>query len=141
MNKSELTKIGGVVSALPIKQEVTWTRINEQGEEVTDTFDVFVKTLAYGDYEQLFMEPKKDESEEEQAERNSRNCQLIVLSIRLGENAQEAFTYDEAYQLHPGLANAFITKISRVNGRTKKSLAPTTNSGTNSSSAELAEEP
>jgi hypothetical protein len=140
MNKSELTKIGGVVSALPVKQEITWTRINEQGEEVTDTFDVFVKPLAYGDYEQLFKEPKKDESAEEQAERKSLNCQLIVLSIRLGENADESFTYDEAYQLHSGLANAFINKISRVNGRTKKSSAPTTSSGTSLSSAESAAE-
>ncbi len=140
MNKSELTKIGGVVSALPVKQEITWTRVNEQGDEVTDTFDIFVKTLAYGDYEQLFMEPKKDETEEEQAERRSRNCQLIALSIRLGENADESFTYDEAYQLHSGLANAFITKISRVNGRAKKSSAPTTSSGTSLSSAESVEE-
>lgn len=139
MDITKLSELGGLVPTQPVKKEISWT--SDEGQE--HTFDIFVKKLSYGDYEKLFHDPlsnsiakvlreqsKKLSEEEDKGlsaiqdlfkDQRSRQAMMIHLSIRLGEEANEQLTYEQAYQLHPTLASTFVKAVNEVNGAPKKS--------------------
>lgn len=106
MNLDDLRKKGGFVPLAPVKKEVVWTRHNETGEEISDTFDVYIKRHSFGAIESIWT---GDEDK-------SKSAAYISQSIRLGPGGKETLTYDDAYQLDPGLATVLITAINEVNG-------------------------
>jgi hypothetical protein len=106
MNINDLKAKGGFVPLAPIKKEVTWTRMNDAGEEISDTFDIYVKRQSFGTIEAIWSGEKD----------RSKSADYISQSIRLGPGGKETLTYDEAYQLDTGLATAFIVAINEVNG-------------------------
>src|SRR5690606_30051105 len=131
--------MGAVIPAAPVAQEITWTP-PDAAEPVT--FTVFVKRLAYGDYERLFMEAldvaaaeepdDPDADQEGQAKailkrqdipKRSRQALLISISIRLGDGTEQ-ISYEQAYQRHPSLASAFVRAINKANGSLKKKAQP-----------------
>jgi hypothetical protein len=139
MNLQQLQALGGVLPSAPVPQEITWTRIDEAtGEELGDTFTVFVRRLAYVDQERMMQlagvfdhlldDEDADESAAEKAAKRvsqkSINSALIATAIRLGDDAQEELTYEQAMQLHPMLARAMLDAISKVNPAPRKKKAP-----------------
>lgn len=109
MNLAELKAKGGIVAAAPVQKEVTWVRKNDAGEEVTDTFIIFVKRQSFGSIETIWAS----------GEDRSKSASYISQSLRLGDKGKEQMSYDEAYQLDPSLATVFITAINEVNGTGK----------------------
>lgn len=95
MNLQQLRESGGIVPSEPIKKTVKWRN---------DTFNVFVVRQCFGSVEQLVQE----------ADVNSRTAALIASFIRLGDDASEKMTYEDAYQLHPELAGEFVRVINEV---------------------------
>lgn len=123
MNLSELKAKGGIVAAAPIPKEVTWTRRNDAGEEMSDTFTIFVKRQSFGSIETIWAS----------GEDRSKSAAYISQSLRLGDKGKEQMSYDEAYQLDTSLATVFITAINEVNGTGRaepKNSQPPMKSGT-----------
>jgi hypothetical protein len=121
VNLDQLKSAGGIVSDKPVRQEIVWNRTTDEGVEETLTFDVYVVRLAYGDYEQLYMPTTRTvDDDDAEPERHSLQSELISLCIRLGENADERLTYEQAYRLQPGLAAAMIRAINKVMGKAQK---------------------
>lgn len=106
MKLAELKSKGACVDRAPVRKTINWKHKTESGEEVTDTFDVYVQRLSFGVIDRL--------SKTEEGER-SRNAELIASSIRLGEHAEEAFPYDVAYSLQTSLALELVRVIGEVN--------------------------
>lgn len=120
MNVDQLSKLGGVIPAAPVKKTITWTRVGKGGKEVSDTFDVFVRRLAYADQERIlklsgiydqFVRGEDDESLNDP----SINAATIAVALRLGEDGQERLSYEQCCQLDPSLASQFIIAINEVN--------------------------
>lgn len=105
MNLRELKAKGGFVSAAPILKEVTWTH-EVDGVSTDDTFTVGVVKQSYGAVEKLFSG----------TDDRSKSAQFISQCIRFGD---EQMTYDDAFQLDPGLAAVLMKAINEVNGTGK----------------------
>lgn len=110
MDIRELKAKGGFVSTSPVPIEVEWEHEDDAGEAVTDKFTVHVVRQSFGAVEKLFA------SETDR----SRSAAFIAQCIRFGDGA-EKMTYDDAYQLDPGLAAVLMRAINDVNrtGRAK----------------------
>jgi len=119
MNLEQLRQAGAFVDPAPVREEVEWTHKTEDGETVTEKFAVHVRRQSFGAVDRLFSS----------LDDRSRSAWLISQSVLLGPEAREQFTYDDAYQLDPGLAYVLIDVINRVN--TAKNSPPPTPSGTN----------
>lgn len=102
---ADLKARGACVDTAPVRRSVTWLH-TVNGEEITDTFDVWVTRVSFGTIDRM--------SAAQQSER-SRNAELIAASIRLGEHAEEEVTYDIAYSLHPMLALELVRAVGEVN--------------------------
>lgn len=123
MNLAALRARGGFVPLEPVPKEVTWKHTNDEGVEVEDTFTVFIKRQSFGTIEQLFTAEGD----------RSKSAAYISQTVRLGEKGKDAISYDDAFQLDPGLAGALINAINEVNGtgRTEpKNSPPPMSSGT-----------
>lgn len=94
---------GAVVSSELVEKEIVWTR-DVDGEEVTDTFTVFVKRPSFGDVERIFVG----------GDDKSRSAAMIAACIRMGDQGEEALTYDQAYQLTPSLAKLLSDAVREV---------------------------
>lgn len=105
MNLSDLTAKGGFVALAPVQKEIAWVK-KVEGVEETLTFNVFVKRRTFGSIERVFSG----------AEDRSKAALFIAESIRLGDDASEALTYEQAYNLDPDLASLFLKAINEVNG-------------------------
>lgn len=125
MNLEDLERFGGIVSAELVKCEVTLQTENEQGEPEDKPFAVFIKRLAFSDYELLAnaveAAPKKN--------KKSRQATIISIAASIGENGEVEIPYDRACRMDPSLATQIIAQINQVNSR-KKHLPQATNSGT-----------
>jgi hypothetical protein len=106
VNLAEFKAKGTCVDLAPVRQSITWTHKDESGNEISDTFDVWVQRLSFGVIDRL--------SKTEEADR-SRNAELIAASIRLGEHAEEALPYEVAYSLHTSLALELVRAVGQVN--------------------------
>ena len=100
MNLSELQAMGAFVEAAPIKTPVTWTRDNAEGVEVSDTFDVWIRRRSFGTLERVAM----------LSEDRSKSAKMLSECVLLGD-AQEAITYEQAYQLDPSLAFVLVEAV------------------------------
>ena len=105
----ELKAKGALISGAPVPADIEWTHVGEDGQEVTDKFKVFVIRQSFGVIDRIF----SGEND------RSRSAKFISECIRLGEKANEQISYDDAFQLDPGLAAAFVDAINRVNGTAK----------------------
>lgn len=95
MNLQQLRDTGGIVSPDPVKKTVKWN-----GEK----FVVYVVRQSFGSVETLV----KD------LEGRSRSAALVASFIRLGDDASEHLSYEDAYQLHPDLAAEFVRVVNEV---------------------------
>ncbi len=105
MKLAELKEKGGFVSADLVAKEVKWTRGDEEL-----TFTIYVKRQSFGAMEKLFS------AEGDQ----SKSAKFISECIFLGENGKERISYEDAYQLDPGLAAVFAQAVNEVNGAKPK---------------------
>ena len=103
MNLAQLQAAGAFVEAAPVKTAVTWTRQNAAGEEVSDSFDVWVRRRSFGTMERVAM----------LGEDRSKSAKMLSECILLGEE-QEALSYEQAYQLDPSLAFALVQAVKDV---------------------------
>lgn len=103
MNLAQLQAAGAFVEAAPVKTSVTWTRKNAAGEEITDIFDVWVRRRSFGTFERVAM----------LSEDRSKSAKMLSECVLLGE-AQEALSYEQAYQLDPSLAFVLIEAVKDV---------------------------
>lgn len=78
-------------------------------EETLD-FDVFIKRSRYGEIERI----------QQSEEGRSRLSMAISQCVFLGEEGKEQLTYEDAYDLAPTLATAFMIAIHEVNGTSGK---------------------
>lgn len=137
MKLDELKQKGAFIPAAPVLKEVVWEHGDEDGNTIEDRFDVFVKRASFGEMERFHQVDSADPE-------RSRSAIFISQSILLGDDASESMTYEDAYQLEPSLARAFVKVINDANGIGKKepkNLQPLMSSGTSSSSTESAAEP
>jgi len=102
MRLDELKSLGGFVDAEPVKKRIEWRGPNGQQH----AGDVFVVRQPFGVVERAVMSNDKDRSQ---------GARLISLCIRLGDNADEQLNYEQAYNLTPALAWAFVGAINDVN--------------------------
>ncbi|MDD1022769.1 phage tail assembly chaperone family protein, TAC [Pseudomonas sp. TNT2022 ID1048] len=108
MNLKQLKAKGGIVDALPVKKQVSWTHLDSKtGKEVTDTLTLHVRRQSFGVIERLFAE---NDSE------LSRNARYIAASVALGADGSEALSYDDAYGLEPSLGFLILNAVNEVNG-------------------------
>jgi hypothetical protein len=108
MNLTEFKAKGACVDIAPVRRTVRWSHVDERGEPITDTFDVWVQRLSFGTIDRL----------------SKSNAELIAASIRLGANAEEELPYDVAFSLHTSLAIELVRLVGEVNR-----LAPTEDDG------------
>lgn len=108
MDLKRLRERGGIVPSAPVKTEVSWTH-DLEGQEVTDTFTVYVVKHSFGAVERIFALNSKHPE-------RSHTAAFIAESIRLGEDGSERLSYEDAFQLETGLARAFMDAINAVNG-------------------------
>lgn len=107
MNLKELQARGACVDMSPVKRSVTWRHVDEKtGEQLTDTFDVWVTRLSFGVIDRMGYARQS---------KRSQNAELIAASIRLGENAEEVIPYEVAYSLDPALALELVRAAGEVN--------------------------
>ena len=133
MDLRQLKSRGGFVSPRPVPVEVEWTHTLDDGQEVTDQFTVHVLRQSFGTMEELLT------SDDDR----SKSAAFIASCVRFGEAGKERMSYDDAYQLDPGLAAVLIGAIYRINGTggQEKNSPPPKNSGAISSPEASADEP
>lgn len=136
MDIEQLKSRGAIVKAGLTPVEVTWRHEDEEtGEEVSDTFTVFVKRLSVGWLERAFTEVARNPN-------LSRSAAIISEGVRFGENGVEKLSYEEANQLHYGLARVLTSAFDKINQPKEvadtKNSEPPMSSGTSSSSTESA---
>lgn len=133
----QLAAIGGVISAAPIPEEITWKRVSDDGDHLEDVFTIHVRKLAYIDQERIFkmagiyesLEPAEGESNADfqarfkELQKKSANAALICVAVRLGDDATEELSYENACRLHPSLAAALLNAIYKVNPSPRKKKA------------------
>ena len=109
MDLQQLRERGGIVPSAPVRTEVSWTHPGDDGQDVTDTFTVYVVKHSFGTVERLVLAERHDADA-------SNRALLISQSIRLGEDGSESLSYEDAFQLEPRLARALLDAIYAVNG-------------------------
>lgn len=114
MDLKELKQMGGIVSPEPVAKEVTWKRKGDDGKTETLKFKIHVVRYTFADAEKM--------SELANVEGQSRAAHFISTMLRLGENAEERISYEDAKLLHPGLASVFVEAITQVNESVSKNV-------------------
>lgn len=102
MNLNDLKAAGGFVAPKPVKKRIKWER---KGEDTVE-FDVHIRRASFGSMERV-MTAALDE--------RSRSATLLSEVLLLGENGDEPISYEDAYQLHPGLATLLLNAAREVN--------------------------
>ena len=108
MDLQQLRDIGGLVSQTPVTKEITWTPPDKDGvAQEPVIFTVRVKKLSFGMVERMWAVDIED---------RSNMATVVSASILLGTEGEERFSYEDAFQLEPGLARSLMTAIGEVNG-------------------------
>src|SRR6478609_3136621 len=129
-NLTQLKAAGGIVSREPVKKEVTWNHVSPDGEDMADTFTVYVVKPSFGSVLSI----GKEANREQLALSLSKTIQIEDDKGKL-----VFFPYDDAMQLDPGLAMVLLGAVREVTE--PKNSRPPTNSYANSSPVELAAPP
>ena len=132
MTLAQLRQAGGIVPREPVKKTVTWKHVNEAGDEVEDTFDVFIVRQSLGSFRDL----QKDDDREKVAAALSK-----CLMLGNGKGKLELISYEDAYQLDLSLSAVILEAVREVNGGAPKNSTLPTNSSASLSPAESAAAP
>jgi hypothetical protein len=116
MDLKQLQDLGGFVPQAPVIKEVAWSHLNDEGQEVTDTFTVHVKKLSAGMVEKLWADAGKKPDQ-------SYAARMITETIRLGDDGMSELTYEQAYLLDPSLAETLLEQVHAVNPLNRKRAA------------------
>lgn len=112
MNLKQLKAKGGIVDGALVKKEVTWVHADHAtGKDVADKFTVHIRRQSFGVIERLFA---PDEAEQ------SRNAKYIAASVLLGDDGNEALSYEDAFSLESSLGFAILAAVNEANGTGKK---------------------
>lgn len=111
---------GGLVPQTPVIKEVSWTHADPDGADVTDTFTVRVRRLSAGEVERLWEVRAKD---------SDRSYTAAVLSscVLLGDAGDTRLSYEDAFRLDPGLAEALLEDAVQVVNPLRRKRAPAKN--------------
>lgn len=109
MKLDDLIKKGGTVNTALVKKTADWTRSNDDGVEVTDEVSFFVRRASHAMFKQAFTGIVRDDGST-----IDQDSALIVAHIRLGEDGEEALTYEQAFSLETNLAVLFTKAINEV---------------------------
>ena len=129
-NMTQLKAAGGVVSRDPVKKEVVWDHVSPDGEDMHDTFDVWIMKPSFGSVLSI----GKDADREQLALSLSKT---VMLENDKGK--PEFMPYEVAMQLDPSLAMVLLGAVREVT-EPKNSRLPT-NSSANLSPVESAVAP
>lgn len=102
MNLSDLRAKGAFVPNELVKRTVEWT--SPDGESVS--FDVYVKRLAYGDFERIVLDGEDE---------RCKGAGIIAATIHFDEAGKEPFPYKDAYQLEKSLASVLLEASNGIN--------------------------
>lgn len=105
MKLSELKDLGGIVSAAPVRRDLTWNRLSDDGaKSLSDVFTVHILRPSYGTIERTFSGVDR-----------SRSAALISELVLFGDAPEfERISYEDAFQLQPSLALLFTEAIKEV---------------------------
>lgn len=105
MKLAELEARGGMVDASLVKKNITWKRTDEDGNVDEVNFDIFVRKNSFGIID----------TQMRSADERSKSALLISNGVRLGDNGEEAISYEQAYRLDPALAYSMVQAFMEVN--------------------------
>lgn len=107
----ELQAKGGFVSAVPVVKNIKWKGTDPgTGEKIDYDADIHIRRLSVGDHEALFLGVDDGKS---------RTAKLISTAVTLGKEGKEKLSFEQAYQLDPGLAGAMLEAFNEVNSAKK----------------------
>ncbi|MNJ65291.1 phage tail assembly chaperone family protein, TAC [Pseudomonas sp. R32] len=108
MNLNQLKAVGGIVDSQRVRKQISWHRHDDlSGEETTEILTLHVRRHSFGVIERLFAVDDPIQS---------RNARYIAASVGLGEEGEEAMSYDDAFNLEPALGFLILNAINEVNG-------------------------
>ena len=113
MDINELQAMGGFVDAAPVPKEIKWK--SPEGKELKGT--IHIVRQPFGVVESAFARKDSADAEGGQATPSvdrSSGAMMIHLSVRLGKDASEQLSYEQAYNLHPSLAWAMVTALNEA---------------------------
>ena len=128
MNIEDLKANGGIVESQLTQRTAYWN-----GSEIT----FYVRKLSFGDVDRIYNGENLDASQA---------AEMISKAVRLGDNGDEALTYEQAYSLDPNLATVFAEHVMEVNGVGEdagdpKASTPAPSSGSKSRKSSAARSP
>lgn len=134
-NLTQLKAAGGVVSREPVKKEVTWKHVHpETGEELDDTFDIWVLRANIG----IALSMHKESTEPSREAILVVCSKLVMLEDDKGKKIQ--LPYEEWDTFDTNLTMAIYDAVQEVR-RPPKNSQPPTNCSANSSPVELVAPP
>lgn len=103
INLNDLLAKATVNSSALVKRPIEWKRQGENGELITDNFDVFiVSDISFAASDRIYLGDNTD---------SSRQIRSIVERIRLGEEGTERLTIEQASNLEQNLGWALFSAI------------------------------
>lgn len=122
LNVENLKELGAFAGG-PVQKRVTWTSINDSGEEIENTAITYVRRASCATFEQ-------------EVKALSNNQEVIATRIASSiclKDGTPVFTYEQALELRDSLAEALFKLILEVNPPAPKNSPPTTKSSASSS--------
>lgn len=117
----ELRAIGAVMPDKPVRKPIEFSITNDEGVTTDHAWDIHVKKMSIGEYEELFLSGKDE---------RSRTARVISAAITLGNDGKEVIDFQTAYKLHPNIATAMVAAFNEVNTSKKHSRPATGSSAT-----------
>lgn len=130
-NLSQLKAAGGFVPREPLKREVTWTHVADDGEEIEYTCDIYIARRNLGSVLDAQNAPEGVDKIRYELSKS------LMFANEKGE--PELISYETAVDLEPTLAMEIFKVIREA--RTPKNLQPPTSSSAISSPVESAATP